>query len=472
MSKSILLVEDEYLIAIDKQKQLERCGHEVSVAHTGEEAIDHCNQELVDLVLMDINLGAGMDGVEAAEAILKNHDIPLIFLSNHTELEVVEKIEKVTSYGYIVKTSGIAVLDASIKMAFRLHEANRISQESEYKFKAVIANAPVGMTLTNFDGSFSSVNQAFCDTLGYPIEEVSRGTFMQFTHPDDIKESFDYMQKLRYGSCRIVHFEKRFIHKSGRIIWASIQSSVLEDAQGIPQNIINCVLDVTSFKQIEEEQKQAAIRCQEIAQEKTKEKETLIREIHHRTKNSMNTIQSLLSIQADILEEKSPAAKEALMDAARRVQSILILYDKLYQGSNESMTSLDLKAYLPELIRQIINNFPNTPELEVSIDDSIILSTKVLQPVGIIINELLTNIMKHAFKNKEGKGLIRVNADQIDGYVRIKVSDNGVGIPKEIDFKTTKGFGLMLIKNLAQQIGGSAAILRGEGTQVIIDFPN
>ncbi|HAE87916.1 TPA: histidine kinase, partial [Candidatus Marinimicrobia bacterium] len=132
MNKKILLVEDETLIAMHEQMILEDYGYSVMVVSSGESAIESVqNTPDIDLILMDINLGDGIDGTEAARQILAEHDIPLVFLSSHTEREVVEKTEGITSYGYIVKNSGETVLIASIKMAFRLFSARMKEKEKE-----------------------------------------------------------------------------------------------------------------------------------------------------------------------------------------------------------------------------------------------------------------------------------------------------------------------------------------------------
>ena len=132
MSKKILLVEDEALIAMSEAKMLEKHGYEVLTVYNGEKAIEAVDSDSdISLVLMDIDLGKGMDGTEAAERILVKHDLPIAFLSSHTETEVVEKTEGITSYGYIVKNSGETVLLASIRMAFRLFEAKQQVKERE-----------------------------------------------------------------------------------------------------------------------------------------------------------------------------------------------------------------------------------------------------------------------------------------------------------------------------------------------------
>ena len=136
--KTILLVEDEILIALMEKRQLEQEGYRVLHVTSGERAIEAVRggNDAVDIVLMDINLGPGIDGTEAAQEILRTHDLPLVFLSSHTEREVVRKTEQITNYGYIVKNSGITVLDASIRMAFKLFAAQKSIQAQRMAIEA------------------------------------------------------------------------------------------------------------------------------------------------------------------------------------------------------------------------------------------------------------------------------------------------------------------------------------------------
>lgn len=135
--QKILLVEDEALIAMAQKMTLEKHGYVVLTASSGEKAVATVDAVPdIDLVLMDINLGNGMDGTEAATRILEKHDLALAFLSSHTEREVVEKTEGITSYGYIVKNSGEMVLIASIHMAFKLHEAQQRIQAQRMDIEA------------------------------------------------------------------------------------------------------------------------------------------------------------------------------------------------------------------------------------------------------------------------------------------------------------------------------------------------
>ena len=198
------------------------------------------------------------------------------------------------------------------------------------------------------------------------------------------------------------------------------------------------------------------------------EKNTLLKEVHHRIKNNMNTIRSLLIIQAGLIEDVSSV--EVLEDAAGRVQSMMKLYDKLYRSSGYDY--LSVKEYLSPLVGEIIDNFPNSNSVEIEkyIED-FILDVSILQPLGIIVNELLTNIMKYAFTDR-ANGIITVSASILEKKVSIIIKDNGKGIPESISFENSKGFGLMLVSMLTKQIGGTIRIERGNGTEINLEFPN
>ncbi|WP_455381163.1 PAS domain-containing protein [Salinispira pacifica] len=130
--KTLLLVEDEAILALAESAMLRRRGYDVRVARNGEESVAKVQEDPeVELVLMDIDLGPGIDGTEAASRILAIRDLPVVFLSSHSEPEIVARTETITSYGYILKSAGDTVLDASIKMAFRLHDMQRRLREKE-----------------------------------------------------------------------------------------------------------------------------------------------------------------------------------------------------------------------------------------------------------------------------------------------------------------------------------------------------
>ncbi len=172
IKKTILLVEDQGLIALSKQKELEKYEYNVLIVNTGEKAVETLkqNNKKIDLILMDIDLGSGIDGTIAAELILKEREIPIVFLSSHTEPEIVEKTEKITSYGYVVKNSSITVLDASIKMAFKLFDASTKLLHSRNDYQDLFNNATDAIYIQDKEGRFLDVNLGAVKMYGYPKE--------------------------------------------------------------------------------------------------------------------------------------------------------------------------------------------------------------------------------------------------------------------------------------------------------------
>lgn len=175
-NKTILLVEDQPITAIMNQKVLEEHGFEVICAATGEEAVEIADDNRgIDLILMDIDLGKGIDGTEAAAIILSKYDLPLVFLSSHTEPEIVNKTKSITNYGYVVKNAGEVVLIASIEMAMKLHDAHLREKEitEQLKFQAEILDQ-IGdhVTATDLNGVIKYVNEAECKAIGKTKEEI------------------------------------------------------------------------------------------------------------------------------------------------------------------------------------------------------------------------------------------------------------------------------------------------------------
>ncbi|HTX71256.1 MAG TPA: PAS domain S-box protein [Rectinemataceae bacterium] len=169
VARRLLLVEDEAIIALSEMKTLQSEGYEVVHVPSGEAAVDlvRGRTERFDLILMDIDLGRGMDGTQAAREILKEHDLPVVFLSSHTEHDLVERAEKITNYGYILKSAGATVLSASIRMALKLHAAtmevtaNRDAlRRSEEQYRSLVENIDAGILVVDLEDRFIYANPA------------------------------------------------------------------------------------------------------------------------------------------------------------------------------------------------------------------------------------------------------------------------------------------------------------------------
>ncbi len=266
--KTILLVEDEALIAMNEAAMLKKYGYQVITAYNAREAIETAREKAIDLVLMDIDLGYGkMDGTEAAEIILKEKDIPIVFLSSHTEPDVVEKTEGITSYGYIVKNSGETVILASIKMAFRLYDAHmelktqkqrlntalvkyeqtaeELAEKSD-ELERYFTSSLDMLCIADTKGEFLRLNPEWEKLLGYAVTELEGRSFMDFVHPDDKEETLQAISKLEQQE-EVFNFENRYLCKDGSYRWIEWRST------SIGTRIYAAARDMTERKRINSE---------------------------------------------------------------------------------------------------------------------------------------------------------------------------------------------------------------------------
>jgi two-component sensor histidine kinase len=197
-----------------------------------------------------------------------------------------------------------------------------------------------------------------------------------------------------------------------------------------------------------------------------REKEALLHEVHHRVKNNMGTMVSILSLQSRACGEGP--AREALLDAMGRLQSMGTLYDKLYRS--EELREMSLRDYLPALVEEIVAQYPNAAQVELRTEiEDFPLGVKPLSTLGILVNELVSNAMKYAFPGGR-RGAIRVSARAKERRVLVLVEDDGIGMPAGVGLESSTGFGLGLVAILAEQLGGSIALSRRRGASFRLEF--
>ena len=330
-------------------------------------------------------------------------------------------------------------------------------RESEARYRNLVKHAPAAIYEMDVQGTkFLSVNDTMCSILGYSREELF---LMKPTDLLDEEGRSLFKERLRKkleGEKVDEAAEYHIRRTDGKWIHAAINVRAYTYSNEEPSRVTVIGYDITERKQAEEQIKSLLA-----------EKELLLKEVHHRVKNNMFMIMSLLSLQASTL--KDSGAISSLQDAKSRVQSMMVLYDKLSNSAGSGIIST--QEYLTSLVNEIINNFPNRGQvvLEAQIDD-FHANAKIALPIGIIINELLTNIMKHAFVGRK-EGLIRVSFSIKDNHATLIVSDNGVGIPESINIESSTGFGLRLVSGIITiQLEGTIRIERGNGTKFVLEF--
>lgn len=185
--RTVLLVEDEAIIALNEKAILEKRGLHVQLAHTGRKAIHAAETcEAIDLVLMDIDLGNGVAGTEVASRILEQRKLPIVFLTSHAEQEMVRKVKGITRYGYVLKNAGEFVLVEAIQTALELFDAHALLEKSERKYRTMVDTAPMPFQSLDAEGRLIDVNKAWLETLGYRREEILGTWFGDLLAPEQV----------------------------------------------------------------------------------------------------------------------------------------------------------------------------------------------------------------------------------------------------------------------------------------------
>ncbi len=443
--KTILLVEDDINISIAEECMLKEGGYKVIKAVNGEEAVEvFKTNNNIDLILMDIDLGEGMDGTQAAEIILLDHKIPLIFLSSHTETEVIEKTDKITSYGFVVKGSSDNVLYAAIKMAFKLSIANddirNKSQsliDSELRYRRLFEAAKDGIFILNSDsGAIIDINPYLLELTGYSYDELVGKFLWEISPFKDIaenKKKFKELKKLTY-----VHYEHLpLLNKNGVIVDVEFVSNVYSVGDC---SVIQCnIRDIKKRKELEDS-RQAEMNNMDVLQH----------ELQHRITNSLAIIISLISIESS--RSSVPEVTRALLNIENRVHSIADLYGML-KGS-ENLKTIRLDSYIRQTATTLMASYAKKKRtLEFQLDD-VKVDFSIAISIGLILNELMTNTLKYAFPG-DRKGSVRILLECKKDNVLLEFSDNGIGLHPEFDINKSKGLGMILVNLLSEQIKGS-----------------
>jgi len=312
-----------------------------------------------------------------------------------------------------------------------------------------------------------NLNTTYCSPSvlklrGYTVEEILKVPIEQQLTDDSFKIAMavfkDEMEKVNADSSYsfVKSLELEFLRKDGSIFLGDTTFTLIRGDDGIPETILGESKNITERKHAEEKVNKLLV-----------EKELLLKEVHHRIKNNMHTIAGLLYLQADSINDTAAAAH--LTDAYNRVRSMMIIYDKLYKSSD--FREISAEAYLTELIESISYTISTASNIQViSNIENCSIGTDLLFPVGIIINELLTNTYKYAFPDKRD-GRVTISLKKNGSTIIINFNDNGIGIPESVISMESKGFGINLVKMLVEQLHGKLELNGSNGTGYTISFP-
>jgi len=344
-------------------------------------------------------------------------------------------------------------LTGSVHVARDFTERKRVEaqlRESEAKFRNNFNHAPVMMHSVDEMGIIRDVNSKWLEELGYERGEAvgKRHDFLMTPQSVELARSKMLPEFWKSGKLRNVPYQ--FLRKDGGIIDVMLDCNATVDDAG-RRICLAVVRDVTDQKRAEQ-QLNASLQ----------EKEVLLKEIHHRVKNNMQVISSLLSLQATYITDDH--VRSIFSESRDRVKSMALIHEKLYNSSN--LARINFSEYTRSLAAGIFRSYNTSPrriKLEVAVEE-LFFGVDTAIPCGLILNELIANSLKHAFPDGR-KGGIQVSlAPDAGGDIRLTVADDGVGFPEGLDFRAAGTLGLRLVNMLVSQLHGTIEKLPGEGT--------
>jgi PAS domain S-box-containing protein len=247
------------------------------------------------------------------------------------------------------------------------------------------------------------------------------------------------------------------VRPNGTMVYTSVLGKPYYDASGKIAGLHGTVQDITERRLAEEKINKSLL-----------EKEVLLREIHHRVKNNMQIVSSLMNLQTQTIEDKK--YKDIFIESQNRIHTMAIIHEKLYRSDN--LAQINFKEYIEEIVTNIFSSYRLNTNIKIDINvKNIPINMDTAVPCGLIINELITNSLKYAFpEGRPGKIQISVDSKE-NNMIQLLISDDGIGIPKEIDIRNTRTLGLTLITALAEnQLSGELILNREKGTEFQISF--
>ena len=327
------------------------------------------------------------------------------------------------------------------------------------RYRALIEQIPAVTFMASLESGISDVyvSPQIEGLLGFSQAEWMSDPVLWFRqlHPDD-RDLWN--QEFARGCATGGPFraECRFLAKDGQIVWVHGEARLIADDSGQPVLLQGVAFDITESK-----------RAEEIVKTSLREKELLLKEIHHRVKNNLQITSSLLRLQAGKIADDS--VRQLLRDSQDRIRSMALVHDMLYRS--QDLARVDFAEYARTLALQLFRSYNAAGRIAYRVEiEEMVLGVDVAVPCGLIVNELVANALKHAFpQERRGEIVVRMKTDS--GRCRLSVRDDGVGFPAQVDFLRTETLGLQLVRMLAEQIGGRVLLDTRAGTEFTVEFP-
>jgi PAS domain S-box-containing protein len=347
------------------------------------------------------------------------------------------------------------LLSRAIRNAIKRMRVEKEFQPNEKKYSRLIENLQEGICFIDKNAYTTSINRRMAEMLGYTVEEMLAKSLFSFMDEGSAEICKNYLECLKGSGEKQQELE--FLRKNGTKVYVNMKISFLTDDDENYLGAIAAILDLTEYKRAEEQIKASLA-----------EREVLLGEIHHRVKTNMQIVSSLLSLQAS--QTKNKDFIKMVKNTQSRIRSIALIHENLYRS--QDLSKINFSGYVPSLVIHLFQfNQVNSNLIKLKMNlDNVFLDIQTAIPCALILNELITNSLKHAFPGGRG-GEIIVELHPLEEHTfQMIVKDNGVGIPKGLDIEHTSTLGLQIAAMLVKQVEGSMEVLQEGGTTFMIVF--
>lgn len=336
----------------------------------------------------------------------------------------------------------------------RRRQAEEALRASEEKYRLLVENQNDVLVRVNRMGRLEFASPSYCDMLGIPEPDIVGTRFLSTIHEEDRRTIFDATRALEHPP-HTFQVETKTLTRHG-VRWVSWAGRAIRGAHADDfSEIVGIGRDITDM-----------VRARESISASLAEKELLLQEIHHRVKNNLQIICGLLDLASRRLH--SPQDMEVFKDVHSKIQSMSLIHSQLYQS--DQFDRIDMSAYASALFTQLSHMY-GAGNMRASLDTQPVpLSINMAIPCGLVLNEMLTNIFKHAFD--ASGGTVRISLRRTGDDVHLSVSDDGCGLPENWEDIGEHSMGIKLMRNIIQfQLGGELTVQTGGGAAFDIIFP-
>jgi two-component sensor histidine kinase len=321
------------------------------------------------------------------------------------------------------------------------------------KLSIVASRTDNAVLIADPDGNIEWVNDGFTHLFNIPKENLLNKKLSEINVYSNIEKEISEAKSSRHS--RI--FESNVNSLFDDNVWISSTLTPIYDEFNALKKLVVVDTDITTSK-----------KMQKQIESSLKEKDILLKEIHHRVKNNLQIIISLLNLQSGYIKDE--ASLKAVKEGQSRVRSMALVHEKFYQS--DKVSEIDFAEYIQKLCHFIYQTYGDkTDRIEVKVKgDNVELDMDTAMPCGLLINEIVSNSYKYAFPG-QNKGTITIELRKLNGKMSLMINDNGVGFPENFNFENSESLGMQLIQALTSQLDGELKVLRENGATFEVIFP-